>query len=89
VGEKHLNGKYYDLSSFSRDLSSWNVLRIKTKNGKAVITNGSDTIFTCDYVRQLGNIKGIRLLTKGSGAFDYVKLFNAGEQATYDENFGE
>lgn len=89
VGEKHLNGKYYDLTSFSSDLSFWNVLRMNLKNSKAAIINGGDTMFTCDYEQQLGRIKGIRLLTKGSGAFDYVKLFNAREQEIYDENFGE
>jgi hypothetical protein len=89
VGEKHLNGKYNDLSSFSTDLSSWNVLRMNLKNGKAAITNGSDTIFTCHFVRQLGIVKGIRLVTKGSGAFDYVKLFNTGGQSIVDENFGK
>jgi hypothetical protein len=89
VGEKHLNGKYSDLSSFSTDLSSWNVLRMNLRNGRAEITNGSDTIFTCAYIRQLGRVKGIRLITKGSGAFDYVKLTNAREQAICDENFGE
>lgn len=89
VGEKQLNGKYHNLSSFSTDLSLWNVFRMNLKSNKATITNGSDTLFTCDYVRQLGRIKGIRLLTKGSGAFDYVKLFNARRQEIYDENFGK
>ena len=89
VGEKHLNGKYNDLSSFSADLSSWNVIRIKIKNGRASITNSDHTIFTCDYTQPLGRVRGIRFVTKGSGAFDYVKLSNAREKAVYDDNFGE
>jgi len=87
VGEKHMNGKYDDLSSFSSDLSSWNILRIFTKNGKAVITNDSASIFTCDYNRSLGNVKGIRFVTKGSGAIDYVRLLNGEEQEIYSDYF--
>jgi len=89
VGEKHLNGKFDDLSSFSTDLSSWNVLRIKIRNGRATITNGNDTIYVCDYARKLGRVKGLRLLTKGSGAFEYVRLFNDSGQVVYDGNFGD
>jgi|WetSurMetagenome_2_1015567.scaffolds.fasta_scaffold16032_2 hypothetical protein len=88
VGEKHLNGKYNDLSSFSTDLSSWNFLRIKMDNGKAFITNGNDTIFTCAYIQPLGMVKGIRLITKGSGAFDYVRLYNGHGRLNYSDDFG-
>ncbi len=89
VGERHLNGKFHDLSSFSADLSSWNVVRIKTENGNALITNGNDTIFTCNYIRPLGLVKGIRFVTKGSGAFDYVRLHDNLETEIYADSFGD
>jgi hypothetical protein len=89
VGEKHWNGKYNDLSAFSTDLSLWNVLRINIKNGRAVITNGSEKIFTCDYTQPLGKVRGIRFVTKGSGAFDYVRLYNGRDQMIYNDGFGD
>jgi hypothetical protein len=88
VGEKHLNGKYNDLSSLSADLSSWNVLKITIENKKATIINEADTIFTCNYNQLIGQIKGIRLVTKGAGAFDYVRLSDNHSQIIYDDNFG-
>jgi hypothetical protein len=88
IGEKHLNGKYNDLSFLSTDLSRWNVLRIKTENNFASIINGTDTLFTSQYNQQLGRIKGIRLITKGSGVFDYLSLFDREGQLVYDDRFG-
>ena len=88
VGEKYMNGKYNDLSSLSADLSSWNIMKITIKDFNATITNGADTIFTCPYTQLLGQIKGIRFVTKGSGVFDYVRLYNSMGQILYDDNFG-
>jgi hypothetical protein len=89
IGEKHLNGKYNDLSLLSTDLSSWNIMKIAIGNKRALITNGGDTIFTGQYNQFLGQIKGIRFVTKGSGAFDYVKLYNSNGKVAYDEGFGD
>jgi hypothetical protein len=88
VGEKQLNGKYNDLSFLSVDLSSWNTLKIITNDNKVLIINNSDTIFTTPYSQLLGQIKGIRFLTKGSGAFDYVRLYNNQDELLFDDNFG-
>jgi hypothetical protein len=88
VGEKHMNGKYYDLSALSTDLSYWNVLNLTIDNNKAFIINGADTIFICPYNQLLGQIKGIRFATKGSGAFDFVRLKNNKGELLYEDNFG-
>jgi hypothetical protein len=88
VGEKQLNGKYNDLSFLTADLSSWNTLKIITIDNNAYIINNSDTIFTTPYNQLLGQVKGIRLLTKGSGAFDYVRLYNNRDEILFDDNFG-
>jgi hypothetical protein len=87
VGEKHLNGKYNDLSFLSADLSDWNQMKILLNKNKAVLVNNSDTIFTTQYEELLGQVKGIRFVTKGSGAFDYVRLFNDRHELAFDENF--
>ena len=88
VGEKHLNGKYSDLSFLSADLSSWNTMKIVINNNEASFINNSDTIYTTDYNQLLGMIKGIRFVTKGSGAFDYVRLYNNRGELLFDDNFG-
>ena len=89
IGEKHLNGKFNDLTFLSSDLSSWNTLKILTFNNKAFIINNLDTIFTTSYNQMLGQIKGIRFVTKGSGAFDYVRLYNQQGDLLYNDNFGD
>jgi hypothetical protein len=88
VGEQHLNGKYNDLSFLSADLSDWNKMKIILKENKAVLINNSDTIFTTHYDQLLGRVRGIRFVTKGSGAFDYVKLSNDKGEQVFDDNFG-
>ncbi len=88
VGEKHLNGKYSDLSFLSADLSTWNTMKIVINNNEASFINNADTIYTTDYNQLLGMIKGIRFVTKGSGAFDYVRLYNNRGELLFDDNFG-
>jgi hypothetical protein len=87
IGENHFNGKYNDLSFLSADLSSWNTMNIVINNRKASIINNTDTIFTTQYNQLIGSVKGIRFVTKGSGAFDYVKLYNGRNELMYDDNF--
>ncbi len=89
LGEKHLNGKFYDLSALSANLSDWNVIRIKIENRKAEIINGGDLIFSDSYTRLLGRIKGIRFVTKGSGAFDRVSLNDIQGHVIYSDDFGK
>ena len=87
VGEVKLNGKFNDLTNLSLDMASWNVMKIKINDGNAMVINGQDTIFSCLYKQKIGMIKGIRFVTKGSGVFDYVKLFNADGDLKYEDNF--
>ncbi len=89
IGEKQLNGKFNDLSFLTADLSSWNTMKILTSDNKVFMINNSDTIFTTSYNQLLGQIKGIRLVTKGSGAFDYVRLYNERGELSFDDEFGE
>ena len=87
IGENHLNGKYNDLSFLSADLSSWNTMNIVINNRKTLIINNTDTIFITQYNQLIGQVKGIRFVTKGSGAFDFVKLYNERNELMYDDNF--
>jgi hypothetical protein len=87
VGEVHLNGKFNDLTKLSTDLTSWNTIRMINKNYKSVIVNGQDTIFSSAYQTPIGRIKGIRLVTKGSGAFDYVRLLDSEGKLKFVDNF--
>lgn len=89
MGDKYLNGKYNNLLSLSTDLSCWNLLRIKIENLTFDITNGKDSIFKGSYLQPLGRIKGIRFATKGSGAFDWVRLQNSSGQVMYEDRFGK
>jgi hypothetical protein len=87
IGETHLNGKYDDLSSLKADRSEWNVYKIKIENQTAEITNGDNVVFSGSFNNSLGQVKGIRFVTKGSGAFDYVKLYNLSGELKYYNDF--
>jgi len=87
VGEVHRNGKFNDLTKLSTEMAIWNTIRIICKNNKALIVNGNDTIFSSEYNKPIGNVKGIRLVTKGSGAFDYVRLLNSKDDIKFEDNF--
>jgi hypothetical protein len=89
VGQQHLNGKFNDLSFLSADLSSWNTMKIKLSDNRAFFINNTDTLFSSQYDQKLGRIMGIRFVTKGSGAFDFVRLYNYHDNLLYDENFGK
>ena len=69
--------------------SSWNIMKISIKNHKASIINNADTIYTTEYNQMLGMIKGIRFVTKGLGAFDYVRLYDNQGELLFDDNFGK
>lgn len=87
IGETHLNGKYYNLSNLSLDLTSWNIMKVVVRHNKALIISGNDTLLNCEYHTSIGNLKGIRFVTKGSGAFDYVKLFDSTHNLKFHDNF--
>jgi hypothetical protein len=63
-------------------------MKIIISNNKALFINSSDTIFTTRYDQHIGQIKGIRFLTKGSGAFDFVKLYNDAGELLFNDDFG-
>jgi hypothetical protein len=63
-------------------------MELLIRKNSASIINNSDTIFTTAYNQLLGQIKGIRFVTKGSGAFEYVKLYNDTGQLLFDDDFG-
>ena len=87
VAEVHQNGKFNDLSKLSADLSAWNTIRMINQNNTTKILNGKDTIFSCIYKQAIGSIKGLRLVTKGSGAFDYIKLRDPKGKLKFEDNF--
>ena len=62
-------------------------MKIVLENKSARIINNGDTIFSCQYNQLLGQIKGIRFETKGSGAFDYVRLSNSSGKQLFVDNF--
>jgi hypothetical protein len=89
IGEMHVNGKFNDLSKLQLDLASWNIMKFKVNAGNASIICGDDTVFSCAYKQPIGEIKGLRFVTKGSGAFEYMKLLNNNNQLIYKDNFDD
>ena len=65
----------------------WNTLKIIIYRHKALFINGPDTIFSTKYNQLIGKIKGIRLVTKGSGAFDFVRFWDSEGMLKFSDDF--
>ena len=86
-GSRYISGSNNDLSSFGCDMNLWNEVELKIENKLvSVLLNGNE-IYKTAYENSNGAIKGISYSFAGSGAIDYVQLFDQKEQLVYNEDF--
>ncbi|NJK85567.1 MAG: hypothetical protein HC906_05995 [Bacteroidales bacterium] len=72
----------------SIDLSDWVNIKIEHKNQQLTITlNGMANLFSVS--KTLGQLKGIKYLFKGSGAVDYLKIYDTTGEIRYSETFND
>lgn len=87
IADQVWNGKDNNLETFGRDLSKWSKINMNVSNKRATITFENDSVFNTTYNQSLGKIKGMILVFKGTGAADYVKLWNKEKIIVFDEGF--
>ncbi|MFW6310485.1 MAG: hypothetical protein ACOC1D_05215, partial [Prolixibacteraceae bacterium] len=63
--------------------------RIETKNNRVSFFMDDELFFQRPYNVPLQNIIGLIFTFKGSGAIDYVKLFNGDMDLVYMDDFAE
>jgi hypothetical protein len=85
--EIELDGKFADLTRFSTNLSQWQHLKMEVKNKTARVYLEDKLIYQSAYQKPVGPIKGIIYNFRGSGAVDYVKLYDENDQLVYEDHF--
>lgn len=86
-GDVSLAGAFTNLNTFFQDISYWRTLKIVTKKKKVGVYLDDVQIYSVRYNDPLDDVKGISFSFMGSGAVDYVKLFNTDGELIYHDDF--
>lgn len=86
-GDVYLAGGFNNLNTFIQDISYWRVLKIVTGKRKVGVYLDDVQIYSVRYNDPLDDVKGISISFQGSGAVDYVKLFNENQELVYFDDF--
>jgi len=87
MGEVYHDGGNHDLSALGRDMHQWQDLQIKVAGKKAVISLDRKPVYTISYKQDFGKIVGLNYNFGGTGAVDYVRLFNGDNELVYSDDF--
>ncbi len=72
------------------DFSSWVVIKLKFQNNNITYSSNGTQFFSAPYVGNICNIENLHFWFKGSGAIDYVKIYdNSTGASLYEENFND
>jgi hypothetical protein len=88
-GDVSFAGAFNNLNTFFQDISYWRVLKIVTKKKKVGVYLDDVQIYSVGYNDPLDDVKGISFNFMGSGAVDYVKLYNSDMELIYHDDFNE
>ncbi len=86
-GSDYVSGENNDLSAFGTNLNQWNDLKLVFKNKIVTIYLNNIEIYKTSYTDSNGAIKGVYYQFAGSGAVDYVRLYDAEENPVFSEDF--
>ncbi len=87
-GEIVLDGKYNDLSPFSTAVADWRVARLEVKGRRARVLLDGKLVYQAAYRQPVGALRGIVYNFRGGGSVDYVRLYGAGSELVYADEFG-
>jgi len=87
IGEVMYNGRDYDLSMFSADISEWTAFRTDINEGNAIISINGNEIFTQSYTQRIGLLKGIKIRFFGSGQARRIKLTDGSGVVKFIDDF--
>jgi len=86
-GEKHISGRYNELSVFSRDTSDWRNIGIKNTSRSVAIFFEKQPVYSIQYGRSIGRLKGMIVRFFGCGALREIKIANQQGVVIYGEEF--
>ncbi len=86
-GDVYLAGDFNNLNTFIQDISYWRVLKIVTGKRRVGVYLDDVQIYSVRYNDPLDEVMGISISFLGTGAVDYVKLFNENSELVYFDDF--
>ncbi|SDE72328.1 hypothetical protein SAMN05421636_1079 [Pricia antarctica] len=87
IGDTEITGDQENLSAFTFNDESWNVLNVVVKNQKVRFSLNGKLIYTGAYQGSNGKIVGIEHVFKGTGMLDYIRLKDFGTQVEFFDDF--
>lgn len=87
-GDKYLDGKKVDLSSFGFDVRSWRNIKIDVKHRVVKISVEGKEVYTTAYERGGGLVQGMGFGSNGLCEIDYVQLTDSVGKVVYRNDFG-
>lgn len=88
-GDIYLAGEFNNLNTFIQDISYWRFLRIVTGNKRVAVYLDDVQIYSIRYNDPLDEVKGISVSFLGSGAVDFMKMFNEHSELVFHDNFNK
>ncbi len=86
-GNISLDGKFYDLSSFGKNLNQWQAIRLEAKDKKVSIFCNGELIYDTLYASSIGSLYGVLFNTKRSAEIEYVRLNKLNGTPIFSDEF--
>ena len=87
MGDITVDGRNDDLTSFGCNIFEWQKVRLHVKNNSATIYINDKEVLAIPFKTNIGDIVGFNVDFTGTGAIDYVKLYNENNDAVYNADF--
>jgi hypothetical protein len=87
LSDLYIEGRKNDLSAFGCDLSQWQKLRCEVKNRQLTVFLNGNEIFKTTYAHDAGKVIGIRYKFMGTGAVNYVRLWDKDKKLIFEDDF--
>lgn len=86
-GDTQLTGNFHNLSALGIDLSQWTTIRIEVEKRTALVYVNKVLKYKTTYNTAIGNVRGFFCRFKGSGALDYIRIYNLHKKLVYHDEF--
>ncbi len=87
VSDKVIEGSHEDMSVFGREFSDWRRIGLKITDKNVSVVFDQQQIFTTRYSVLLGDVKVIRLIFRGFGSADYIRISRSGSDTLFYDDF--
>lgn len=84
---KELKGEQMDLTGLGVDFTQWVKLRLEVKNKEVQVFVNEKLALKNNFTEETGKVIGIEYRFQGSGAVDYLHLYNEQGKQVYKEDF--